>query len=343
MALGFRCCCGEPLPTEDCVACTSGKAPFCWKVTISGMEQVGGAQGNVNNVNGVHYLTWQEGQSECTWRCRHILTTSGGNTVPMADYRLFFFEQSLGNYQIVLQLFGELLTLNFGITPTPVRFIKEAGAGVDCSVSHELTWIVGGDGSNATCTIEPVDCLCQYPHITSGACWCSKCGACKQGTDDNITGFRVVVAGLADAGGCPGSELNGTYDFDWPWDAENDEPADPSESDTFGQDGQTIQGCWGNYISTSIGCTCGSSIQIRFRITRPVGMISPVPARIEFIISSAGFAGRWIKDLGLNGELIDCQAIEEEMDNSHFSLVGFPTCTLFDATNATVTVTPITA
>lgn len=343
------CCCDQTPPEPfECTGCEGDEGPYCWKVTISGVALGGGPPGKNNNINGVHYLTPAPPTFPapvpptflCHWECRQSFTPL--SVPPLASVHLWV-TQSSGAYFLNVGVAGTLMNgdeLTYRLT---TLFSKELFAKFDCSEAMEVPPTSG----SATCTIEPVNCLCEYPHPGSGICWCSKCAACRQGTDDNIIGYRVVISGLQDTGStanCPGSELNGTYDFDWPWDIFEDEPADPTEGDGY----DNSAGCPGRYIFESIGCACGNDLRLSFRILPPA--INQA-ARIEFAITRGPFYVNgiiWQKELDyLDGELIDCMLDGEELDASH--IIALEQCpagsgtTFADPSGATITITALTS
>lgn len=345
MAVGGGClggCCDQtPEPPEpfECTGCEGDEGPYCWKVTISGVALGGGPPGKNSNINGVHYLTPAPPTFPapfpptflCHWECRQSFTLLA--VPPLASVHLWV-TQSSGAYFLNVGVAGTLMNGNELTYSLTTLFRKELFAKFDCSEAMEVPPTSG----SATCTIEPVNCLCEYPHPDSGICWCSKCAACRQGTDDEITGFRVVVSGLSNASGCPGSDLNGTYDFDWPWDILEDEPADPTEGDGY----DNADGCPGRYILESIGCACGNDLRLSFRILPPSFSQPPL---VEFRIATGPIYAvglTWTKELDyLDGEFADCMLDGEEMNSSH--LIDISGCTFADPSGATITITALTS
>lgn len=337
-------CCCEAGDAECFDACEGDRGPLCWKVTISGFANADGGtpDGFADNMNGVHYVRMlpdhaNEDPPVCEWECE--------NTFFSLELKIQSAQVTGGN-DIVLGISGSLVE---GGQSGP-RFTKSDTEKFDCFASHELTWdnTSGGDGSNATCIIEPAECDC-IGEATGLHCRCAKCAMCIQG-QENIIGYRVVVSGLQDGTECDGSELNGTYDFDWVWDNAEDEPADPAEGHGQGDEctGRTIS------VANEVSCSCGNGniarLDATFR-TRAASQFGATP-KIEFKIDllmqfgTTGAIYNWTKDIGGNGSLADCMLNGEEMDSSHLTITGQPfppPCGLADASSATVTVTALTA
>ncbi len=186
-----NCCCDC-----ECEHCNDGKAPCCFKVTITGMDDASPVDcDECTQLNRTYFLQ-QTAPSSCIWQCSDFAMPSSYDCDPVAITLTVYKDGS--DYKLKIELGADhVWEKNYGATnPVCCEFDEEA-------ISHISS---SGDCDNPTAD----DALVTA--VASGDCPCASVEGCTGCVDllgpDEI---EVVISGMANNDCTNCTVLDGTY------------------------------------------------------------------------------------------------------------------------------------